>query len=112
MTGTQAAAPVPFAAQVGDDGQRAFVRLSGELDIATAAQGGLAIARAERDQAPTLELDLSGLTFIDSTGLRLLLAVRERALAADRRLVLRRGPYAVQRILEITALASLFEFVD
>lgn len=60
----------------------------------------------------TLELDLSGLGFMDSTGLRLLLDARGRALAQGRRLLLRRGPRAVQRVFEITALAATFEFLD
>jgi len=49
---------------------------------------------------------------MDSTGLQLMLSTRERALEAGRRLQLRRGPDAVQRVFEITALADRFEFVD
>jgi len=102
----------PFAALVAANGERTQVRLIGELDVATAPRAAAAIAEAERDLPPTLELDLSGLAFMDSTGLRLMLCTRQRALAESRRLVLRRGPDAVQRVLDITALASLFEFVN
>jgi anti-anti-sigma factor len=101
----------PFAAHVADDEERALVRLIGELDVASAPRAAHAIARAERRGPSLLELDLSALAFMDSTGLRLMLQTRERALAVDRRLLVRRGPDAVQRVFEVTALAPLFEFV-
>jgi len=112
MTGVEAGLLAPFAAHVADDGEHVLVRLIGELDLAAAPRAAEAIARAERRRPRTLELDLSGLVFMDSTGLRLMLTTRERALAAGRRLLVRRGPNAVQRVFEITALAPLFEFID
>src|SRR5690349_19337500 len=102
----------PFAAHVADDEERALVRLIGELDILAAPVAEQAIERAEGRQPTVLELDLSALAFMDSTGLRVMLSTRERAVAAGRRLRLRRGPYGVQRVFEITALEQLFEFVD
>jgi len=106
------AGPASFAVQVTDDRERALVRLIGELDVAVAPHAARAIARAERLRPSILELDLSALAFMDSTGLRLMLSARGRALEAGRRLLMRRGPSAVQRVFEVTALESLFEFVD
>jgi len=60
----------------------ATVVCAGELDIATAPsvekilQGIL-----ESDPPKTLELDWSGLTFMDSTGIRLLLTIVKRSAA-------------------------------
>ena len=102
----------PFVAQIACAQGLARVRLIGELDLAAAPRAEAAIARAERREPPTLELDLSALAFMDSTGLRLMLGARERALDVGRRLVLRRGPFAVQRVFELTALSPLFEFVE
>lgn len=101
-----------FAAHVARDERRALVRLIGELDIAAERQASEAIEQAERTRPRALELDLSTLAFMDSTGLRLLLRTRARARDDGRRLLLRRGPAPVQRVLELTALAGLFEFVD
>ena len=112
MTAFETATPRPFIAHVANDDQRAAVRLIGELDLATTPRAEQAIVRAERFRPSLLELDLSALAFMDSTGLRLMLTTRQRALAAGRRLLLRRGPNAVHRVFEITALAPLFEFVD
>ncbi len=111
MSATEMAA-APFTAHVSNDDERALVRLIGELDVAVAPEATQAIARAEREGPAVLELDLSTLAFMDSTGLRLMLSTRQRALEAGRRLLLRRGSYAVQRVFEVTALAPLFEFVD
>lgn len=113
MTALDARPSVSFAVQVThDEDARTRVRLIGELDVAAAPRAEAAIAQAERSRPATLELDLSTLTFMDSTGLRLMLSTRQRALRAGRRLLLRRGPDAVQRVFEVTALGTLFEFVD
>jgi len=40
-----------------------------------------------------------------------MLDTRQRALQAERRLLLRRGPDAVQRVFEVTAVAPMFEFI-
>jgi len=112
MTGLQSSPRSPFATHVAGDRQRAFVRLIGELDLASAPSAEQAIVQAERFRPSLLELDLSSLLFMDSTGLRLMLNTRQRAVEARRRLLLHRGPDAVQRVFEITALAPLFEFVS
>lgn len=111
MTGVHRGA-AQFAAHVADGGERALVCLIGELDLVAVPQATQAIEQAAQRRPRTLELDLSSLAFMDSTGLRLMLTTRQRALEADCRLLLRRGPDAVQRVFEITALDRLFEFVD
>jgi anti-sigma B factor antagonist len=57
-------------------------------------------------------LDLSGLSFLDSSGLRCLVRADERAKEASRRLVLVRGPDAVQKVFEITRLEERLHIVD
>jgi anti-sigma B factor antagonist len=51
-----------------------------------------------------LTLDLLGVEFIDSSGLRLLIGVDGEMRRGGHRLVIRRPSAPVQRILEITAL--------
>jgi anti-sigma B factor antagonist len=57
-------------------------------------------------------LDLRALSFMDSSGLRALLAADARAKEAGRRLVLVRGDERVQRVLRITRLDERLEIVD
>lgn len=111
MSAIDAGVLTPFAVHVAKDRERALVRLIGELDLAVAPQAEQAILQAEQGRPDLLELDLSTLSFMDSTGLRLMLTTRQRALESGRRLQLRRGSAAVQRVFEVTAVAPLFEFV-
>jgi anti-sigma B factor antagonist len=57
-------------------------------------------------------VDLSKLTFLDSTGLRCIVTADERARAEGRRIVIVRGPDAVQRVFTITKLDDRLEMVD
>jgi anti-anti-sigma factor len=88
------------------------IRLFGELDLASAGAVERELERAEATDAESIVLDLSGLTFMDSTGVRLLATANARSRADANRLTLRRGPAAVQRVLELTAVADLLPFAD
>jgi anti-anti-sigma factor len=93
-----------------EDGVR--LRLAGELDVATAPLAEDALRTAEAREPATLAIDLAGLTFMDSTGLRLVMAADTRAREAGRRLVVVRGPDAVQRVFELTGVDERIELVD
>jgi anti-sigma B factor antagonist len=75
---------------------------AGELDIATVPLLEAAFDEVERDGVHRIILDLSGVTFIDSTGIQLLLRMNERC-DESRRLEIISSP-AVERLLEITGL--------
>jgi len=49
-------------------------------------------------------LDLKQVTFLDSSGLRVVVAADQRARGTIRRFAVVRGPETVQRIFEITRL--------
>jgi anti-anti-sigma factor len=66
----------------------------------------------EAEGPAVLVLDLSDLTFLDSTGLRTVVTADERARENGRRLVVVRGPDAVQRVFAITRLEERLEMVD
>lgn len=103
----------PFSVSTERSDTTARVRMTGELDIGTAEEAEGQIREAEQDgSATTVVLDLGGLTFMDSTGLRLLVAADARAREAGRRLAIVRGPDAVQRVIELTGLAAKLDLVD
>lgn len=77
---------------------------TGELDIATVGQLERALGAAGESDAEQILLDLSGLAFIDSTGLRLLLEVNERFGGDAGRLRVIAGSPAVERLLDIVGL--------
>jgi anti-sigma B factor antagonist len=88
------------------------VALRGELDLSTVSKVQDELDRIEKSSPPTVVLDLSKLSFLDSTGLRCLVTADERARQAGRRVVLVRGPDPVQRVFTITRLEERLEMVD
>jgi anti-anti-sigma factor len=102
-----------FEFETGERGVLAVVTLHGELDLS-------ALPRLEPElerlaAAPGVEavaLDLRGLEFLATSGLRLLVEADRVLRDRDRRLVLVRGPQAVQRMFEITRETDRLEFVD
>ena len=87
------------------------VSLRGELDLSTVGKVDDELQRLEGSDSGVVLLDLSKLTFLDSTGLRCVRA-DERAREEGRRLVVVKGPEAVQRVFEITRLQERLELVD
>jgi anti-sigma B factor antagonist len=88
------------------------IGLFGELDLATAERVQHELEHAEATDAEAIVLDLSGLTFIDSTGVRLILMADARSRADSDRLALLRGPANVQRVFELTGLEDRLPFAD
>ena len=88
------------------------VSLRGELDLSTADKVEDELRRIEDRADKLLVLDLSGLTFLDSTGLRLMVTADQRARKAGRRLALVKGPETVHRVFTITKLDERLQMVD
>lgn len=93
------------------DGGTVTLALEGELDIASAPPVERELERIERDAPATIVLDLRALSFMDSTGLRIIVSADARAREQDRRLVVIQGPEPVQRIFRMTRLDERLEIV-
>jgi len=94
------------------DGDTHAITVSGELDLASAPDLEAELQAVEASDARTIMLDLAGLDFIDSTGLRLLLNAHARSRADSDRLVLLRPADGVFRVFEIAGLADRLPFAD
>jgi len=81
------------------------VTISGEIDIATSRAMGDALA-AGRGPAH-LEVDMSAVTFMDASGIGVLLAARQRAVDGGGSLTLRAPSWAVRRVTGILGLDEL-----
>ena len=80
----------------------------GELDAASAATLASALEDAKATAAGTdIALDLSGVSFIDSSGLRVIAAQVQQAEAAGTGFTVAAASDAVRRIFEMTGLTSL-----
>ena len=85
------------------------VALAGELDFATAFDAEMRLEQAIR-AADEVVVDLSGLEFIDSTGIRTLLEAHQAARREGVTLRFLPGPVAVQRVFEISGLLDELPF--
>ena len=88
------------------------MQLQGELDLSTVAKVEEELKRAESGSPALLVIDLRELTFLDSTGLRLVINADQRARDEGRRLAVVRGPESVQRVFSITRVDERLEIVD
>jgi anti-sigma B factor antagonist len=82
----------------------AVLRLDGELDLASVPLLEAAIEKEmiSADAPATLVLDLRGLEFIDSTGLRAILLQDKRSGELGQTFALVRGSEQVQRLMQMT----------
>jgi anti-sigma B factor antagonist len=93
-------------------GRRAYsITVSGELDLFTCGELQAELARVDRDVAWAL-VDLSDVTFIDSTGLALLVRFAQRLRGRRGGVVLVVGDGSIGRLLRATHLDYLFEVRD
>jgi anti-anti-sigma factor len=100
--------PVPpaFHCSWPDGGPDAtWVRLAGELDIATTPQLERAL-REPRLQARLVVLDLRELAFIDSCGVHAIVDASIRARQVGHRVLLLRGPPGVDRVFTVTGTSE------
>ena len=83
--------------------------LRGELDMATEAEAREAIATGEGSPARAIVIDARQLTFVGSSGVRLLVATADRLGADGRELALLPGR-ATEQVLALTGLADRFTY--
>jgi anti-sigma B factor antagonist len=102
--------PEPFRCDVEPMRGWIHVRPHGELDLSTVDQLDGTLRELRETGFDQLELDLSALTFIDSTGLRLVLTWDASARRDGMHLRLLPGPPAVQRVFEVTGVIDRLPF--
>jgi anti-sigma B factor antagonist len=95
------------------DGQRSpdgslLVTVVGELDVHTAPRLVSMVEALVDPGTSSLLLDLSGVSFIDSSGLRTLVTLWTGSAGAGRTITLHDASRPVRRVIEVTGLAGHF----
>ena len=92
--------------------ERTIVRVApaGELDIATVSLLAVQLQELRDSGFDRIVLDLRKLTFMDSTGIALLIAEDRAARDDGHDFTLISGPHAIQRVLEVCGIAGLLRF--
>lgn len=86
---------------------RTVVHLMGEMDAATAPRLRAWLGE-QVDEDHDVVIDLAGVSFVDSSGLGVLVGALRRFQGAGHELVLRAPTPSMSRVLEMTGLASVF----
>jgi anti-sigma B factor antagonist len=94
---------------VDESGDFTVVTIEGEVEFATAPRLRGILLDLARAGAARVVLDLSGVSFLDSAGLSLLIQAKKRLANGDSDLVLRAPRENVRRVLEISGVSELFE---
>jgi anti-anti-sigma factor len=91
-------------------GTTQIVSLDGEVDLHTAPILVAVVDSAFGADPETLVVDLSGVRFIDSTGIHALLDAHDRATAREVRLVLLPAAPEVQLVFRVAGVDALLPF--
>jgi anti-sigma B factor antagonist len=90
----------------------ATVSVRGEVDVYTAPQLRERLYGVVAEGSSRVVLDLSAMTFIDSTGLGVVVGALKRLRESGGDLVLRSPSRSTRKVLEITGLTRIVEILD
>jgi anti-sigma B factor antagonist len=105
--------PEEFSISAADRDGRAYLTLRGELDLATAPELEQ-LVNESLDAGNEVVVDLRALEFMDSSGIRVLVAAHARAARVGARLFIVRpaSGSAVAKIVEVSGLDGELNIVD
>ena len=86
------------------------VVVSGEIDIATAPTVERALLRAEESH-DLVAIDLTNTSFMDSTGLHMIVAANRRLRERGGRLLVVEGPPQIRRLFDVTSMSNHLDLV-
>lgn len=89
-----------------------MIAVAGELDLASGPELEAELERIAGPDTRLLVIDLSGLDFMDSTGLSIIVRAHQRLGGEGCELGLVRGSPQVQRLLDLTGVAERLRIVD
>jgi anti-sigma B factor antagonist len=91
---------------------RLVLELEGDLDMASSTLLEEALTRANWDGSSTVVLDLRGVRFLDSTGLRAIFRARKAVRERGQQFAVTPGSAQVQRLLSLTHLDEHLQTID
>lgn len=89
------------------DGSTVIV-LQGRFDFNSHREFREAVERALKEAAPEIKVDLSGVDYLDSSALGMLLMLRDKAKGAGKSVVLASARGAVKQVIDIANFGKLF----
>ena len=99
----------PFSVEIRPDRQRVFVAPHGELDLDTVDQVAAEVDELVARGFAAIVIDLRATSFIDSSGMHLLLSCARRG---DARITVMDGPPAVSRVFDLAGVRDILAFEE
>lgn len=97
---------------VSNEGDKGIVKLAGRFDFNDHRTFKVAYEPLlQQAGLKTLEIDLAGIEYLDSSALGMMMLMRERAQAAGKAVVLSKPGNTVAQILEIANFGKLFAII-
>lgn len=102
----------PFSLRIEEKEGTTVVSLEGELDLAGVPKLHEALHSAQHADVSRIVVDLRGLTFLDSTGLGVLIAADLAGREGHVKVSFVRGSPTVHRVFELTKVDERVDWVD
>jgi anti-anti-sigma factor len=102
--------PSPFRAVVEPGDGAVGVRFAGELDLAAVEEAEAVLEQVRGEKPGSMELDLSELTFLDSSGLHLVFKLHRACRDDGCALEIVPGPRSVQRVFGLAGVLEILPF--
>lgn len=103
-------APRPSKVEARHDGDAMVVAVAGDFDLVLAESVRELLTRAITERRQRLIVDLGKVTFIDSSGLHVILDTHRLCRGVEPRLTIRPGPPNVQKVFELTNVLDRLPF--
>jgi len=100
-----------FAVERSDAGDRIIVSVRADVDLGTVDALSQALEQATRESGQVI-IDMTDVTFLDSTGVRVLVEAYRSAQRNGGALYVRGARHWVARVLEVTGVARLLTMPD
>jgi anti-sigma B factor antagonist len=102
----------PFKVRTERREDATILEFTGELDLSVQEEVATALAQAIGEAPPLVLVNLQGLTFLDSTGIRCLFEAKLLVEASGMRMAILNGSGPAHRVLELTGMDDVIEMVD
>lgn len=89
-----------------------IVQLSGRLDMQATQADSPAVQQALEESPAGIIIDMEAVNFLSSSGLRMLVAVHQKAQGAEKKLALVRVQPSIYKIFKVSALDGMFRFFE
>jgi anti-anti-sigma factor len=104
--------PTPFEIKILREGVAARLIVVGEIDLRTCNEIVDAAERLAADGCTELNIDLREVSFMDSSGLRALIAIHKQCAEAGRQLTIVPATEPVMTVFRLTGADTRLPFID